>query len=250
MTRDELTAYLDTYLSIHAIPDRSLNGLQVEGDPTVTHLAYAVDACQATIDAAIAAGAQMLLVHHGLFWGEPLRIVGAHRRRVQALLAAGCSLYAAHLPLDLHAEVGNNVQLARLTGLTPVGGLAEDSGRPVGVIAAAPDGLPRAEFTARIAAALGVEPLVQACGPEMLHRVAIISGGAARWIDDAAAQGCDTFFSGETSHSHYHDAAELGLNVIYAGHYATETVGLHAMAQHLRERFGLTATFVDRPTGM
>ena len=137
MQREALVTYLDDYLGCRGTTDYSDNGLQVEGGDEVTRLAFAVDACQETIVGAVAAGAQMLIVHHGLFWGKVLRIVGPHRRRVQALLDGGCSLYAAHLPLDRHPEVGNNAQLARLLGLTVVGGLGEAFGLPVGVIATA-----------------------------------------------------------------------------------------------------------------
>lgn len=249
MQRDALVIYLDDYLSCRGTGDYSDNGLQVEGGEDVTRLALAVDACQETIERAVAAGARMLIVHHGLFWGKTLRVVGPHRRRVQALLNGGCSLYAAHLPLDRHPEVGNNAQLARLLGLTVVGGLGEAFGLPVGVIATAA-AMPRTALVARLAASLGVTPLVLPEGPEQVQRIGIISGGAARDIATAAAAGCDTYITGETSHSSFHDAAEYGVNVIYAGHYATETVGLKALALHLEAQFALSSTFIDRPTGL
>ena len=248
MQRDALVTYLDDYLSCRGTGDYSDNGLQVEGSDDVTRLALAVDACQETIAGAVAAGARMLIVHHGLFWGKPLMVVGPHRRRVQALLDGGCSLYAAHLPLDRHPEVGNNAQLARLLGLTVIGGLGEAFGLPVGVIATATT--TRTALVARLAASLGVTPLVLPAGPEQVQRIGIISGGAARDIAAAAAAGCDTYITGETSHSSYHDAAEYGVNVIYAGHYATETVGLKALAAHLDTQFALPSTFIDRPTGL
>jgi dinuclear metal center YbgI/SA1388 family protein len=250
MKRDALVAYLDEYLGTRTTQDRSNNGLQVEGAGEATRLAFAVDACQASIDGAVGAGAQMLVVHHGLFWGEPLPIVGPHRRRVRALLDADCSLYGVHLPLDRHPEVGNNVELARLAGLTPIGQMGEASGQLVGIVAEAPPGLALSTLAARIAAFTGGPPLVQACGPDTVRRVGVISGGAARWIEEAASRECDTFFTGETSHGHFHAAAEYGINVIYAGHYATETVGLHALARHLQARFGLETGFIDQPTGM
>jgi dinuclear metal center YbgI/SA1388 family protein len=250
MKRDDLTAYLDEYLAVRTTTDRSNNGLQVEGAADVTRLAFAVDACQASIDGAIAAGAQMLIVHHGLFWGEPLPIIGPHRRRIRALLAADCSLYGVHLPLDRHPEVGNNVELARLAGLTSVEQMGEASGQLVGVVAEAPAGLTLDALAERIALITGAAPLVQAGGPQMVRRVGIISGGAARWVEEAVTRNCDTFFTGETSHTHYHTAAEAGINVIYAGHYATETVGLLALARHLETQFALQTHFIDEPTGM
>jgi dinuclear metal center YbgI/SA1388 family protein len=248
MKRDVLVSYLDEYLGCRGTADYSDNGLQVEGSDDVTRLAFAVDTCQETIEGALAADAQMLIVHHGLFWGKALRVVGPHRRRVQALLDGGCSLYAAHLPLDRHPEVGNNAQLARLLGLTVTGGLGEAFGLPVGVIATATT--TRTALVARLAASLGITPLVLPEGPEQVQRIGIISGGAARDIATAAAAGCDTYITGETSHASYHDAAEYGVNVIYAGHYATETVGLKALAAHLDTQFALPSTFIDRPTGL
>ncbi len=155
MQRDALVTYLDDYLGCRGTTDYSDNGLQVEGSEDVVRLAFAVDACQETIEGAITAGAQMLIVHHGLFWGKVLRVVGPHRRRVQALLDGGCSLYAAHLPLDRHPEVGNNAQLARLLGLTVTGGLGEAFGLPVGVIATTPAPEPRAALVGRLAAQSG-----------------------------------------------------------------------------------------------
>ena len=250
MQREALVTYLDDYLGCRGTADYSVNGLQVEGSDDVTQLAFAVDACQETIERALAAGAQMLIVHHGLFWGKVVRIVGPHRRRVQALLNGRCSLYAAHLPLDRHPEVGNNAQLARQLGLTVTGGLGEAFGLPVGVVAAAPPHLTCAALVARLTASLGGAPLVLPGGPALVARVGIISGGAAGDIAAAAAAGCDTYITGETSHSAYHNAAEYGINVIYAGHYATETVGLKALAAHLTAQLNLPSIFIDRPTGL
>jgi len=243
--RTTLVQYLDSYLKIEEIEDTSNNGLQVEGTVEVRCVAFAVDACQVSIDAAIAAGAQMLIVHHGLFWSKPLPLVGPHRRRVKALLDADCSLYAAHLPLDVHPEVGNNVELARLLGLTVAGDFGD-----VGVVAHAPAGLTLSALVEQVEAVLGFTPRVQACGPETVQRVAIVSGGPARNIAKAAQAGCDTYLTGEPSHSVYHDPAEYGINVIFAGHYATEKVGLQALARHLEAKFGLETTFIDLPTGL
>jgi len=250
MHRDALVAYLNEYLNTHTFKDYGENGLQVEGVDEVTRLAFAVDANQATIDGGIASGAQMLIVHHGLFWGKPLMIVGPHRRRLQALLAAGCSLYAVHLPLDGHPEVGNNAQLAGLLDLTVTGGFGEALGNPIGVLAAAPPGLALTQLVSKVQTVLGQPPLVLPAGPDLVQRVGIISGAAAEDIAAAARAGCDTFITGETMHAHYHDAVEYGINVIYAGHYASETVGIKALAAHLEARFGLPGTFIDRPTGL
>jgi dinuclear metal center YbgI/SA1388 family protein len=250
VARDELVAYLDGYLRVSEARDYGENGLQVEGAAEIRSLAFAVDASRAAIEQAARVGAGMLIVHHGLFWGKPLRIVGAHRRRVKALLDADCSLYAVHLPLDRHPEVGNNAELARLLDLELAGPLGEAFGAPVGFV-----GEPRAplafeELVARFRVVVGAPPLVQAGGPKIVRRVGIISGGAAGEIHAAVAAGCDTYITGETSHSAYHDAAELGISVIYGGHYATETVGLRALAKHVEARLGLPWVFIEGPTGL
>ncbi len=248
--RDLLVAYLDEYLQVGEAKDWGENGLQVEGADEVRSLAFAVDASHAAIAGAVAAGARMLIVHHGLFWGKPLRIVGAHRRRVKTLLDGGCSLYGVHLPLDRHPEVGNNAELARLLGLKVAGNLGEAFGAPVGFVTEPEAPLPLDRLVERVRTAVGVPLLVQAGGPSIVRKVGIISGGAAGEIAAAVAAGCDTYLTGETSHSSYHDAAEQGINVIYAGHYATETVGLRALARHLERRFGLPWTFIEGPTGL
>lgn len=248
--RDELVGYLDEYLRVSEAKDYGENGLQVEGAAEVAALAFAVDASHAAIAQAIRAGVQMLVVHHGLFWGKPLRIVGAHRRRVKSLLDGDCSLYAAHLPLDRHAEVGNNAQLARLLDLEVLGPLGEAFGAPVGFVAAPSAPVALDELVERFRSAVGAPLLVQPGGPAIVRKVGIISGGAAGEIDAAVAAGCDTYITGETSHSSYHDAAEQGINVIYGGHYATETVGLRALAEHIERRFGLPCTFIEGPTGL
>jgi len=244
MQRTDLVRYLDSYLRVAEIEDVSANGLQVEGCATVGRLAFAVDACQATIEAAVAGAAQMLIVHHGLFWGQPLALVGPHHRRIKALLDADCSLYAVHVPLDVHPEVGNAVCLARQLGLTVVG----DYGA-VGVEARPPAGLTRAMLADHTAALLGASPTVLSGGPEAVERIAIVPGRAPREIARAAETGYDTLITGEQLHDVHHHAAEYGINVIFAGHYATETVGLRALADHLRAQFGLETMFIDLPTG-
>jgi dinuclear metal center YbgI/SA1388 family protein len=248
--RDELVSFLDQYLGTHEHSDYSDNGLQVEGAETVERVSYAVDASVATIDAAVAGGAQFLIVHHGLFWGKPLRIVGPHRRRVATLLNGGCSLYAVHLPLDRHREVGNNVQLAAVLGLVVTGWFAEAFGVPVGVLADAPEGTRLESLVDRLSAELRSSPRVLAHGPQLVHRVGIISGSGASSIAEAVSAGCDTFVTGETSHAAYHSASEYGINVVYAGHYASETSGLHALARRLTTEFGIAPAFVDCPTGL
>lgn len=250
MTRDELVAYLDDYLAIKTIADDSNNGLQVEGAAEVRRVALAVDASLAAIDGAARAGAEMLIVHHGLFWGKPILVTGIHRRRLGRLFEADVSLYAAHLPLDMHGEVGNNAVLARWLGLEGVGPFGDYQGMAAGTCGRLPAPIALAEFANRVAAAvqqpvIGMWPF----GPPTVQSVGIISGGAAFLLGQAAAAGVDVYLTGETSHGRYHEARELGLNVVFGGHYATETAGLKALGDHLANRFGLGIVFLDLPTG-
>lgn len=249
VSRDALVAYLDEYLTVPEWPDKSLNGLQVEGDPRVSTVALATDAALATFALAAGAGAEFLIVHHGLFWGETLPIIGVQRARIGALLEAGISLYAAHLPLDGHPEVGNNAVLARLLGLADSGPFGRQGERQLGVAGELPAPLDRAGLAARLEALLGVRPDVLAFGGETVRRVAIVSGAAAGLIPEADAAGVDAFITGETSHIAFHEARERGLNVLFAGHYATETLGVRALGDHLTERFGVETVFLDVPTG-
>ncbi|MCX7682085.1 MAG: Nif3-like dinuclear metal center hexameric protein [Anaerolineae bacterium] len=251
MRRDELVAYLDEYLRVREIRDNSQNGLQVEGPEEVAKVACAVDACQAVFEQAVAAGAQCLIVHHGLFWEKPVRLVGPLFRRVQTLIAGACALYAVHLPLDVHPEVGNNAELARLLGLQETAPFGEYHGGVVGLGGRLAPPVPLSELAERLERATG-QPVLRmlAYGPAQASRVGCISGGAAFLIDQVAQAGFDTFVTGEPSHSFHHHAAEYGLNILFGGHYATETLGIRALARHLSDRFGLETVFLDVPTGL
>lgn len=250
MRRDELVTYLDSYLRVKAIEDSSNNGLQVEGAAKVARLAFAVDAGLAAFEGARAAGAQMLVVHHGLYWSKPVLVTGIHRRRLAALLDADLSLYASHLPLDFHEEVGNNATLARWLNLKEAAPFGDYKGHPAGVAGQLPKARSLAQFVAETEASLG-EPAVKvwAFGSETVERIGIVSGGAGFLVGEAAKADVDVYLTGEVSHNVYHDARELGLNVVYGGHYATETAGLKALAEHLSDRFDLETVFLDLPTG-
>lgn len=246
----QVVAYLDRYLRIAELPDwpNALNGLQVENDGRVTCIAAAVDVCQATIEAAHHAGADLLLVHHGLFWGGLEPITGRHGRRVGTLVRAGIALYAAHLPLDVHPDVGNNAVLAAQLGLEQVERFGEHEGVPIGVAGRLETG--RDELLQRLAELLGATPRLLPGGPARTRRVGVITGAGGGMIAAARDAGVDTYVTGEGPHHTYFDAEEWGLNVIYAGHYATETVGVKALGAHLAERFGLEWQFLDHPTGL
>lgn len=251
MELGELVVYLDGYLRVGEIADSSQNGLQVDGPGKVERVAFAVDACQAAFERAVDAGAQLLVVHHGLFWSEPYRLVGPAFRRIRTLIEGGCGLYAAHLPLDAHPEVGNNAELARLLGLEHVRPFGKYKGVEIGFAGELEPPLEMPALVGRLVRALGTPPLrVLTHGPERASVVGCISGFAADMVDQAELAGCDTFITGEASHAYFHQAAERGLNVIFAGHYATETLGVKALARHLEARFDLETAFLDIPTGL
>jgi dinuclear metal center YbgI/SA1388 family protein len=249
LNRDQLTAYLDDYLKIREIKDTSNNGLQVEGAPEVAKAAFAVDACMAAFQKAKRAGAQMLLTHHGLFWGHPVMLRGIHRRRAAFLLEHDISLYSVHLPLDVHPVVGNNARLARLLDLEPGGSFGEYNGVILGVVGELKKAMALDRLVKILEDRLASKMTVLRYGPATIKRVGIISGGAASMVDQAAAAGLDLYVTGEPSHSAFHAIAERGLNVAYGGHYATETLGVKALAEHLGDTFNLETEFLDIPTG-
>jgi dinuclear metal center YbgI/SA1388 family protein len=240
--RDELVRYLNGYLDLEAFPqDPSLNGLQVEGKPRVTKVGAAVDAGEAIFRKALEEGVDFLLVHHGLFWGRPFPIVGHHKRRLALLFQGGINLYAAHLPLDAHPEVGNNAVLARALGLEDL------EPWDVGVKGRFPLPVPLVQVADRLGQLTGMQPLVHQGGPDQVETVIIVSGSGTGLLAKVDA---DLFVTGEPKHAVFHETFERGLNVIYAGHYDTETFGVKALAQHLYERFGLPWVFLDHPTGL
>lgn len=250
MKLTELAAYLDDYLAIAEVPDwkSAFNGLQAEGRAEVTRVATAVDACLYTIEESVELGADMLLVHHGMFWGATAPLTGTYYRRIAALVKNDLALYSCHTPLDAHPEVGNNHVLARLLDLEVVGKFGKVEGVPLGVIGETHRTL--SEFVDGIRTVLDVEPLVIRGGPEEVRRIGVLTGGAGSYLGEARDAGCDTLLTGEGPHHTYFDAEERGINAIYAGHYATETVGVKALGRHLEERFGLESVFIDHPTGL
>ena len=250
MRLTELTEYLDEYLAVPVVPDypAALNGLQVENRGEVTRIAAAVDAVQATIDGAVAANADLLLVHHGLFWDGNASVTGARYRRLRALLSGGVAVYSSHLPLDVHPIVGNNAVLARALGIDVEGTFGEYRGRPLGVWGAVD--CSREAMAARLDELLGVRVKAVWGGAERLSRVGVITGAAGDQIGAARALGLDAFVTGEGAHHNFFQAEEGGINLFLGGHYATEVWGVRALARHLEERFGLPWSFIDHPTGL
>jgi dinuclear metal center YbgI/SA1388 family protein len=248
MHSSELISYLDGYLNIRDYIDRSNNGLQVQGPEDITRVAFSVDSSLITFRMAVEARAQLLIVHHGLFWSEHLQITGPHFARVKTLIDHGIGLYAAHIPLDAHAEVGNNIQLARMAGLSNIQPWGSHKKDLIGFIGDLPEPMPVHTLNARLEAQIGPGNRVQ--GEGLCRRVAVCSGFGITLIDEAAAAGADTLLTGETSHQYHHPAAELNLKVIFGGHYNTETVGLKALRQVVTARFPVETVFLDHPTGL
>jgi dinuclear metal center YbgI/SA1388 family protein len=249
MNAREVAVYLDGYLRVGQVPDyrNAWNGLQVDRRGPVSRVAFAVDAAQATIDAAISRGADLLIVHHGLFWDGSPMVTGRHYRRLEALLKGNLGVYSSHLPLDAHPEVGNSRVLAKKLGIEIDGSFAAHEGVDIGVTGSLE--IRREALAARLDELLQTRVTMVPGGPERVRRVGVITGGGASYLGAARDAGLDALVTGEGSHHHYFDAMEGGVNLFLGGHYATETWGLKELAGHLQDRFGLETEFIDNPTG-
>jgi len=237
----------DRFLNAARIADYCPNGLQVEGRPQVRRIVSGVTASQALLDAAVEAEADVVLVHHGYFWkGEDARVTGMKRRRLQTLLGHDISLLAYHLPLDLHPEVGNNVQLARQLEITVEGSLDPENPKVVGLLGSLAEPMTARDFARRVQEALGREPLLVE-GAGMVRRIGWCTGGGQGYIDDAIAAGVDLFLTGEASEQTFHSARENGVSFIAAGHHATERYGVQALGDYLARRFAIEHLFIDCP---
>jgi dinuclear metal center YbgI/SA1388 family protein len=246
--RDALVDYLDAYLEAPGQADFGPNGLQVEGRPFVGRVVTGVSACAALFERAAAADADAVLVHHGIFWqGMPFPLVGVQYRRVAALVAGGMNLIAYHLPLDRHAEVGNNALAARALGLADLEPFADYEGLPIGYRGRFPQPIPAADLVARCERIFGQPPLAFPGGPDPVSTLGIVSGGAQKELWAAVGAGLDAYLTGEASEWVMNVAREAGIHYLAAGHYATERLGIRALGEHLADRFGLEVEFVDVP---
>lgn len=244
--RNTLVDYCNRLLDSAAFQDYCPNGLQVEGRATVGLLVTGVTASQALLDAAVAAGADMLLVHHGYFWkGEPAAVTGIKQRRLKTLLGNDLNLLAYHLPLDVHATLGNNIQLAQLMGWSVSGGLEPDNPRSVGLHGELARPMTGSELAADIARLLGRAPMHIAGNERPIKRLAWCTGAAQGYIDKAVALGVDAFVTGEISEPTVHAARENGVHFFAAGHHATERYGVKALGDHLARGFGIEHQFID-----
>jgi dinuclear metal center YbgI/SA1388 family protein len=246
----EIVSFLDTQLRTAEIPDYSgaVNGLQLENGGTVTRVAAAVDASLPVVEAAVAAGADLLLVHHGMFWQGTQPLTRAYYKKIKTAIEGGLAIYSSHLPLDVHPEWGNNIQLLTALELSPSGTFFDWKGLRLGLTAEA--GIARALLVERLSAAVGGPVHVCPGGPEMVGKIGLVTGGAGSEVAACASSGIDTFITGEGPHWSYPLAEELGINLLYAGHYATETFGVKALAARLSEDHGIPWSFIDRPTGL
>jgi dinuclear metal center YbgI/SA1388 family protein len=249
----EIVRFLDAELRLTEFEDSCLNGLQVESGENVTRIAVSVDAGESVIEKSIAAQAGLLLVHHGLLWaGANDRITGPHGRKVKRMLAAGLSLYAAHLPLDGHEALGNNFILAEKLKLSALERAVKYRTAMIGCLGRNEARLELAAYKEILDNLRGSSrnTLILPFGPSIPERVCVVSGSAADIALQYQAVGFDTFVTGEPKQMLFHFAKEHRLNILCAGHYATETVGVEAVGALLEKKFGVQSVFIDEPTGI
>ncbi len=248
----EIVEYLNRELKIHEFPDASLNGLQVEGSGEVSKVALSVDSGLSVIQKSASAGADLLIVHHGLFWEKSQALIGPLGESVRSLFAHELSLYAVHLPLDAHAEWGNNFVLGKYLGLESLRPAIPYKSVNIGCVGENPANVSVSEMRARLLKLPGVNPnfLTLEFGPATPKRVCVVTGSGADALMHAASDGFDTLITGEPRQFAYHYARENSLNVIFAGHYATETVGVRELGLALAMQFGVSTEFINEPTGI
>ena len=228
--------------------DGAANGLQVENSGRVTRIAAAVDATLATVKLAIAAKADLLIAHHGLFWTLSHPWTGKKLELMRLLIENNVAVYSSHLPLDAHPKLGNNAQLCAALGFRKLKPFFESHGQTIGFQTVT--NISRDELAKRLVRATGAKPRLLPGGAKICRRIGVVTGGAGNELRQAAVEGVDTFITGEGVHWTYGVAEEVGLNVLYGGHYATETFGVKALAAELSKKFKVPWTFVDHPTGL
>ena len=248
-SRDEIIHFCDELLDCAAFTDYGPNGMQVPGQADVTRVATCVSAHRDSIDAAIAAGTELLLAHHGLFWDfHPRTLSEQMAGRLRAALNAELTVAGYHLPLDGHPEIGNNALLRAELGLQPADlPLGEVKGRVIGAVGTADGGISATELFERVESATGRRPLVFDAGPAQVEKVGIVTGAASSTLAEAVALGLDAFITGEPSEHVMADAREGAIHFIAAGHYATETFGIRRLGDLVAERFGVEHEFLDIP---
>lgn len=251
MLISEYTNHLTKVLDVASFDDISLNGVQIDSpDREVKKVAFAVDACYETISQASEWGADVLVVHHGLFWGRPIAIKGDHYKRVKAAMDSNLTLYAAHIPLDAHMLYGNNAQMAISLGMREYDPFGYFKGKPVGVKGK----LPFPMTVEEIIRLLGLDPVFSDIITDNMEKkietVGIISGGAGNDVQEAIDAGLDLFITGEILHQNYHTAKEAGITVISGGHYRTEVFGVKALERMTKKMLGIETKFINVETGL
>ncbi|NQZ91955.1 MAG: Nif3-like dinuclear metal center hexameric protein [Moritella sp.] len=245
LNNKKLENILTEFMQPHRVRDFTVNGMQVQGKDTVTKVITGVTASQALIDAAVAQQADAILVHHGYFWkNESPAITGIKYNRIKTLIKNDINLYAYHLPLDIHPELGNNVELAKLLGITVRRGLEPWDKASVALVGKFEEAISTEELTQRIETQLNRAPLVVDAG-KPIKSVAWCTGGGQSYIELAIEQGIDAFISGEASEQTIHLAREAGMSFFAAGHHATERYGIKALGEWLAQEKGLDVTFID-----
>ena len=246
----EIVRHLEELLNHANIADYpgAHNGMQIENSGRIVRVCAAVDACEAVLADAASVPGTLLLVHHGLLWGGARSFTGALRRKLKLAFDADLAVFSSHLPLDLHAKLGNNVLLAKALGLRKCTPAFQSKGQAIGRVGNVD--VSRGEFARRIEKAVGGAVKLAPGGPSHLRRVGVVTGGAGDLVSEAAALGCDAFVTGEGAHHTFTLAEEVGVNLFYAGHYATETFGVKALAQHVARKFRKPWEFIHHPTGL
>ena len=226
----------------------AVNGLQMENSVAVTRIAATVDASLATVKLAIAAKADLLVVHHGLFWSPSHPWTGKKFDLIKLCVENNLAIYSSHLPLDAHPQLGNNAQLCAALGLKKLRPFFASHGQNIGLKTTAK--ISRSELAKRLERATGTQPKMISGGPEICRHIGVVTGGAGAELKQAVAEGVDTFITGEGPHWTFALAEELGLNVFYGGHYATETFGVKALAAEISGKYKIPWVFLDHPTGL
>lgn len=249
MTIKEYVSELETLLDISSYSDISLNGIQIDTeDRELKKVGFAVDACYETIDEAVKNNCDILVVHHGLFWGSPLAITSSHYNRVKRALDGGLLLFAAHIPLDANIPYGNNAQIAISLGMKEFDGFGEWKGKLIGLKGKLPFPMTIEEIKALLEVKHSV--FINGNGKEKIESVAIVSGSGSSDTEDAIESGVDLFITGEIHHEVYHQAMENGLSVLAFGHYDSETFGVKALKRMTEKRYNVETTFIDVETGL
>lgn len=246
--RKILVDYLDQFLQVNTIADYAPNGLQIEGKAEISKIITGVTASQALLDEAIAEKADAVIVHHGYFWkGENPEIIGIKKQRLQTLLKHDINLFAYHLPLDIHPELGNNVELAKLMDWQIKDQFDTGADVPLGLIGQLPKPMTIEQLADQCFEKLGQTPRVINAGEHLVKVVAWCTGAAQDFITQAKFAGADVYITGEVSERTYHEAKELGIHFLACGHHATERFGIKALGEHLQQQFDIDVKFIDIP---